>query len=123
MVIIILVLLEWAAYYYHVIYNSLNIIGIEWLYKVLEDYSYISIRTLTFKILGFFDCTCSSPHRTKQMTQMVYASQGTVLASEWFFILKILKSRTFLLENISQRLNLKQHIKPLLIIIIFYHIS
>ncbi|HHD9526337.1 TPA: oligosaccharide flippase family protein, partial [Streptococcus pneumoniae] len=90
----------------------LNIIGIEWLYKALEDYSYISIRTLTFKILGFL--LMFLVVRTKD-DYMVYAAI-TVLASHGSFILNFFRSRTFLLENISQRLNLKQHIKPLLIL-------
>lgn len=35
-----------------------NVIGVEWLYKGLEQYTYITVRSLVFKVIALFVTLC-----------------------------------------------------------------
>ncbi|VEG71557.1 Putative O-antigen transporter [[Pasteurella] aerogenes] len=85
-----------------------NVLGVEWLYKALEKYSYITIRSLIFKlcslILLFVFVKSSDDY-------LIYAAI-TVFATVGAGILNFLNLRNVLKLRIEPNLDLLKHIKP-----------
>lgn len=88
----------------------LNIIGMEWLYKALEEYSYIAVRTMIFKVLGIVLMFAFVHDRTDYL---IYAAI-TVFAGSASYILNFIKALPYLNVRKNEALNLKQHVRPLL---------
>ncbi|MGI5977341.1 MAG: flippase [Candidatus Limivicinus sp.] len=89
----------------------LNAIGMEWLYRGLEQYTYITIRSVTFK--GIAMCF---------MLLLVHAQEDyliyggiTIIASSASYIMNFLNAKKYIYLHPVGRYNLKQHIKPILV--------
>lgn len=86
----------------------LNTIGVEWLYKGLEQYSYITIRSLIFKVIGVVSMICLV-HNPSDYN--IYGGI-TVVASYASYILNFLYLRKLVSLKKKSTLNLKRHLKP-----------
>lgn len=88
----------------------LNTIGVEWLFKGLEQYSYITIRSLIFKVIGVV-AMLMLVH--KPSDYIIYGGI-TVIASYASFILNFLYLKKYVTLKLVKNLNLKRHMKPVL---------
>lgn len=89
----------------------LNSLGAEWLYKGLEQYAYITIRSLIFKVCSIVMIfwMVQSPEHTS------YYAAGTVLALHGSYIINIIDLRKYFPRYIWKQLNLHKHLRPILI--------
>lgn len=89
-----------------------NTIGVEWLYGALEEYKYISIRTVIFNIISilllFIFVKNPNDYMNYAMIQ-VFASVGSN-------VLNIFNARKYITFKKKNKYNLKKHLKPILII-------
>lgn len=89
----------------------LNMLGMEWLYQSLEQYQYITIRNIAFKILSVI-LMFLLVHNPDDY--IVYGSL-TVLSSGGSYIMNFLNSRKILEHKLYLgQYDLKKHIKPIL---------
>lgn len=86
-----------------------NAIGVEWLYKGLEQYSYITVRSIIFK--GIALVAMFLLIRDKQD----YAIYGaiTILASVGSNLLNFLNLRRYVSLKLAGKLDLRRHMKPI----------
>ncbi|MBF0715765.1 flippase [Gemella palaticanis] len=94
-----------------------NVIGMEWLYKSLEQYTYITIRSLIFKVIGIFLMFIFVNNAED------YAIYGaiTIFAVSASNILNLFNSRKFIYINkFYQNYNISKHLKA---IFIFFALS
>lgn len=85
----------------------LNLIGMEWLFKALEEYAYIANRSIAFKIVGII-LMFIFVH--KPSDYIVYAII-TLIGSSGSLVLNVLRCRKLINFNIKDCINLKKHIK------------
>lgn len=87
-------------------------IGINWLYSIYEDYVYITIRTLIFQIMSLvlMFLLVKEQHDYYLYTSIV------VLANVGSNIFNLIHSRKYLKLKVTKDINLKKHLKPILII-------
>ena len=82
----------------------------EWLFKGLEEYSYIAIRSLIFKIISiilmFF--------LVKNETDYINYAVLVILAGCGSYIINMFRARKYIIFKPFKEYNLKQHIVPLL---------
>lgn len=88
----------------------LNVFGMEWAFKGLEQYSYITTRSIIFKfisvVLMFF--------LVKNPTDVVLYALIFVIANSGSFLLNYVKSKKYYSLHWGN-LDIKQHIKPIII--------
>ena len=86
-------------------------IGVEWLYKGLEEYSYITYRSIFFKILALA-ATFLFVH-----TKADYIKYGaiTILAASASNLLNFYNLRKYITFHVFSHYNFKIHVKPILI--------
>lgn len=95
----------------------LNMIGMEWLYQAIEQYQYITIRNLIFKVASIV-LMFVFVHNQKD-----YVIYGTisVISAGGSNVLNLLHSRKFLAHRtFIGKYNLRQHLKP---IFVFFALS
>lgn len=87
----------------------LNCIGIEWLFKACEEYSYITIRSLIFKTLSIIlmFLLVKSPNDIE-----IYAFI-MVISSSFSYIFNFMRLHQYVLPMKKLKLNFKKHIKPI----------
>lgn len=88
----------------------LNVIGVNWVYQALEDYSYITMISLLFKVLGvglMFGMVRS------QNNVLAYALV-TVVSTFGSGLFNFLRLRKVLRFKGEEKLNFRQHIRPVL---------
>lgn len=85
-----------------------NMIGMEWLYKGVESYSYITIRSLLFKAAGVI-LMILMVH--KQSDYLIYAGIA-VLSNSGYGILNFIHARKYITFNRLSGYNFKRHLKP-----------
>lgn len=87
-----------------------NVLGVEWLYKALEQYSYITIRSIFFKIASLVLLFIF----VKESNDILPYAMLTVLASVGAGILNFYNLRRIItLHKIAfEQLDIKKHIKP-----------
>jgi len=88
-----------------------NAIGVEWLYKALEQYSYITIRSIIFKfiaLVGMFGLVHSKED---------YVIYGflTIFAASASNILNFINLHRYVNLNLLERYDIKVHLKPVLV--------
>lgn len=89
-----------------------NVIGINWLFNIYEEFVYITIRTILFQIVSlFFLLTLVK----KQSDFMVYAGI-LVLSSVGANVFNIFYSRKFVRFFPGEPYAIKKHLKPILVI-------
>lgn len=94
----------------------LNMFGMEWLYKGLESYSYITIRSVLFKAVGTFFMFLMVHKRSDYLIYAIIA----VLANTGYGILNFVHACPYILGKSVKKYNFKRHFKP---IIIFFAMS
>ncbi len=95
---------------------SLNIVfstfGIEWVYQIVEDYKYISLRTIVIQFISFI---CLITCVKKREDYIIYAII-TVFAAGGNCFANIWQSRKIINWKKRFSLDIKKHFKPILII-------
>lgn len=87
-------------------------IGTEWIYTTYEDYTYITIRSILFKI---FSILLLFLFVKRQSDYLIYAGI-TVLASVGSNLLNFIHARSFISLKLTTKIDWKRHLKPILII-------
>ncbi len=90
----------------------LNAIGVEWLYKALEQYAYITIRSLVFKIIALAAMFLLI-HRPEDY--VVYGGISIFAASASNVMNFVNLGRLISFKKNGEKYNLKKHIKPMLV--------
>lgn len=88
----------------------LNAVGMEWLYQALEEYSYITIRSIAFKIASAgltFALVRSSGDYSIYAFTMVFASSA---GYAWNFV----RARRYVSLEKNGHLDIRKHLKPVL---------
>ena len=88
-----------------------NTIGMEWLYSGLEEYGYITLRSVFFQIISLI--LLFSMVHTKE-DYLKYAAIS-VISSTGSNICNLIHVRKFISFDISKKLELKKHIKPVFV--------
>lgn len=86
-----------------------NLIGCEWLYKALEQYSYITIRSIILKLVSLVLMFLM----VHQKSDYVIYGAITILASVGSNFFNFINLRRFLNLKWYPNMNLSQHIKPI----------
>ena len=89
-----------------------NTIGVEWLYGALEEYKYISIRTIIFNILSILLLLIF----VKNPNDYIKYAMIQVFASVGSNILNLFNARKYISFKKKEKYNFKKHLKPILII-------
>lgn len=87
-------------------------LGTEWVYTIYEDYAYITIRSIAFKIISIILLFLLVK---KPEDYLIYAAI-TVFASVGSNILNFVHAKTFIHIKLTTNINWKYHLKPILII-------
>lgn len=88
----------------------LRTIGMEWLYQALEQYSYITIRSLVFKVIGI---VLMFAFVRQHSDYMIYALV-TVIGGSGSLVLNFVRVFSIVDRVPLSECNLKRHIKPIL---------
>ena len=88
-----------------------NLLGMDWLYKALEQYSYITKRSIFFK---FVSLALIFVLVHKQGDYILYALT-TVIASVGSNVLNFINVRKYITFKRMPSYNIKQHLKPILV--------
>ncbi len=94
----------------------LNMFGMEWLYKGLESYSYITIRSVLFKAVGTLFMFLMVHKKSDYLIYAIIA----VLANTGYGILNFIHACPYIFGKSIKKYNFKRHFKP---IIIFFAMS
>ena len=87
-----------------------NIIGVEWLYKGLEQYSYITVRSIVFKIIS----VCLMFLYVKDQTDYVIYGAISVFAAVGSNILNFINLREFIYLHPVGRYHFRRHLRAIL---------
>lgn len=105
-------------YYYReliIICSSLILftsIGMGWLYQALEDYLYITIRSIGFQILSIMMLFTL----VKSKDDYLWYAAINIISNVGANIFNFIHSRKFISFSISEKLELKKHLKPIFIL-------
>lgn len=89
----------------------LNVLGMEWMYKALEQYSYITIRSFVFKTIGVI-ATFLLVHDTSHY--LIYGGIN-LFASSASYLLNFFYARKFISFKRYSEYELKKHMRPILV--------
>lgn len=89
----------------------LTTIGMEWLYKALEQYTYITIRSIIFKFIGLVAMFML----VRSKNDYVMYAGITVFAASASFILNLLNAHKYIGLKPVGHYNFKRHFKPVAI--------
>lgn len=88
-----------------------NVLGVDWLYRGLEQYGYITKRSILFKLISVVGMFCLV-HSSEDY--YIYAVL-TILASVGSNILNFINARKIISFKTYKRICLRRHIKPILV--------
>lgn len=118
-IILFLCLIFWSklhTYAYAVLIFSIQIffttVGTEWLYTIFEEYTYITIRSIIFKIISFALLFIFVRHPGDYLN---YAAI-TVFSAVGSNILNYLHAKQFCTIRFTLKIDWHQHLKPILVI-------
>lgn len=86
-----------------------NAIGMEWLYKGLEEYTYITVRSLIFKIIALI----SLFFLVKTQDDYILYGGISIFAASASNIMNFIHSRKYIDSKIAGSYNFHQHFKPI----------
>lgn len=89
----------------------LNTIGMEWLFKGLEEYTYITVRSLIFKVIGLFLILLL----VRSKADYIIYGAITIVSGYLAFILNFIYSFRWINFKPLKNYNLKQHLKPVFV--------
>ena len=87
----------------------LTTLGMEWLYKAVEEYTYITIRSLVFRTIGViltFILIKDQSDYKEYAVLLVFNSSGS-------YVLNFINARKHVEFSIKRKLHLKQHLRPI----------
>ena len=87
-------------------------IGTEWIYTIYEDYSYITVRSIIFKIFSIILLFVF----VKTPNDYVWYAGITVFSSVGSNILNFIHAHSFIKIRFVRPINIRKHLKPILII-------
>lgn len=87
----------------------LSTFGLDWLYQALEQYEYIAVRNMVFKLIAIALMFLL----VKQQKDYVVYGAIVVFASYGSNIMNLLRLRTFIDFSYHGKLNVHQHLKPM----------
>lgn len=90
----------------------LNTIGMEWLFKGMEQYKYIAVRSIAFKIISIIAMFIL----VRQKSDYVIYAAISVFASYGFNVINFIKLRKVIDFKPQKQYDVKRHLKPLFII-------
>ena len=88
-----------------------NAIGMEWLYKALEQYTYITVRSIVFKFVALIAMFVF----VRQKADYVVYGAITILASSASNIFNFINIHKYVDMKVSEKLQIKKHLKPVLV--------
>lgn len=88
-----------------------NSIGMEWLYKGLEEYTYITVRSIVFKIVSLVAMFLLV---TKQSDYVIYGGIS-IFASSASNVLNFLNAHKYVSFRPIGNYNFRQHLKPIMV--------
>ena len=86
-------------------------LGMEWLFKAMEQYTYITVRSIIFNAVALV-LMFLLVH--KQSDYVIYGGI-TIVASSLGYILNVIQARKYIQLKPMGNYNLKQHLKPVLV--------
>ena len=89
----------------------LTTIGVEWLYKALEQYTYITIRSIFFKMISLIFMFAL----VHEKSDYVIYGGITIFASSASYILNLINARKYISFKYIGNYNITQHLKPVLV--------
>ena len=89
-----------------------TIIGIEWLYKGLEKYQYITIRTIIFKIASLFLVFLF----VKEKSDYIIFAFISIFAIVGSSVLNLINSRKLINYTLYSEYEFKKHLKPMFVL-------
>lgn len=89
----------------------LNVLGVSWLYSALEQYAYIAVAGMLFKVLSIF--LMFAFVRTKE-DYIIYGAIA-VFASAGSYVLNFIRLRRFISLKPVKYYNFRRHLKPILV--------
>lgn len=87
-------------------------LGTEWLYTIFEDYAYITVRSIVFKIVSI----CMMFILVRKPTDYLWYAGITVFASVGSNLLNFIHAKSFINIKLTRKTNWQYHLKPILII-------
>lgn len=90
----------------------LNALGMEWLYKAIEEYSYITIRSVLAKLLSVVLMFLF----VKSPGDYLFYGFLTIVSSVGSYVLNIVGAGRFINIELYSGYNLRQHFKPILVL-------
>lgn len=87
-------------------------IGVEWIYTIFEDYAYITIRSIIFKIISMILLFIFVRQRSDYLNYVAITVFSTVGSN----ILNYFHAKSFCDIRITFKIDWKQHLKPILVI-------
>lgn len=87
----------------------LNSIGVEWLYQALEEYSYITIRSVFFKVIGVLLTFIL----IKSPDDILWYGFLTIFAASANYICNFINIHKYITFKKFKNYNLKKHFKPI----------
>lgn len=88
-----------------------NTIGVEWLYKALENYTYITVRSIVFKFIAVIAMFIM----VREQKDYVMYGGISILASSGSYVLNFLYLPQIISVRSYGRYDLKKHLKPVMI--------
>lgn len=87
-------------------------LGTEWIYTIYEDYAYITIRSIAFKILSIILLFIL----VREPSDYLWYATITVFAAVGSNILNFIHARSFINIRLTLNTNWRYHLKPILVI-------
>lgn len=89
-----------------------TIVGVEWLYKGLEKYQYITVRTIVFKIVSLFLVFLF----VKEKSDYIIFAFISIFAIVGSGILNLINSRKLINYTLYSEYEFKKHLKPMFVL-------
>lgn len=84
--------------------------GMEWLYRALEEYQYIAVRSVVFQFIAL----AAMFGFVRQKDDVTAYAAVTVFASSGAYILNFFNARKFISLRRLQKIHIREHMRPLL---------
>ena len=107
---------EWLLLAIYSLNMVLNVAGLNWMYSALEEYDYITIRSIAFKFISLI-LMFIFVHNPSD--GYIYALI-TVLANVGSNVLNIIRARKYISFKLVGNFNFKQHLKPTIVLFSTY---
>ena len=87
-------------------------LAVEWIYQIVEDYAYISLRSVIFQVISIIALFVFVKTKNDYlMYTFIY-----VFSTAGFFFLNLFSSKKYVDLNVKCKLELKKHLKPIFVI-------